>query len=174
MHHRGRSRSTAAVPPCHTCGRRGAPTADSCHVQLDEGSDELRAPGVVAFERLIEIEDGDELFASVRRLAHEQLEVDEGEHDAADVGGAANAPMFQHYPRHDAEPLEGQVPTSESELAAADVAAFGQPLLAVLESAEHEEVRALVEPLFAESNAIHDSIAESQLRHCSGAPSRVC
>ena len=46
-------------------------------------SDELRAPRVVALERLIEIEDGDELVSGVGRLAHEQLELHQGEHDVA-------------------------------------------------------------------------------------------
>jgi hypothetical protein len=42
---------------------------------------------------------------------------------------------------------------------------FRQALLAVLQCAEHEEVRALVEPLLAHADAIHDAVAEGELGH---------
>ena len=128
-------------------------------------SAELRTPGVVALERLVEVEDPEELIARIGRLAHEQLELDEGEHDVADVGGAANAPVLQHDPRQNPKTLQSQVATGERQLTARDVTSLRQPLLAILQRAEHEEIRALVEPLLAQADAVHDTIAESQLRH---------
>ena len=36
----------------------------------------------------------------------------------------------------------------------------------MLEGREHEEIGALIEPLLAQPNLVHDAIAERQLGHC--------
>src|SRR5438067_2522363 len=105
-----------------------------------ECSDELSAPGIVALERLIEVEHSQELVARVRGLAHEQLELDQREHHVADVERVVNPPALEDEPREDAEAIERQVATGERELAPGDVPSLGEALLAVLKRAEHEQV----------------------------------
>jgi hypothetical protein len=73
--------------------------------------------------------------------------------------------MLEDDPRHDAEALEGQVAAGQGELAAIDVPAFFEALLAELEGGEHEEVRALVESRLAEPNSIHNPVSKRQFSH---------
>jgi hypothetical protein len=40
-----------------------------------------------------------------------------------------------------------------------------EPLLAILQRAEHEEVRALVEPLLTQADPVHDAVTKGQLGH---------
>src|SRR3954464_8043880 len=89
-------------------------------------SDELRAPRVVAFEGLVEVEHFEELVARVGGLAHEELQLDEREDDVADVGRAADPPMLEDHPGQDAEPLEREIAARQRELAARDVASLRQ------------------------------------------------
>jgi hypothetical protein len=110
----------------------------------------------------------------VGRLAHEEAKVDQREHNVANVGAPAYAPVLEDESSHDAEPLEGQVPASQGELAAVDVPPFLHPLLAELEGGEHEEIGVLVEPLFAEANPVHDPVAKCQFCHCSPLACRSC
>lgn len=51
------------------------------------------------------------------------------------------------------------------ELAAGEVAALGEPLLAELEGGKDEQVRALVVTRLAEPDAVHYSVSESQFGH---------
>ena len=115
---------------------------------------------------MIEVEDVGKLIARIRGLAHQQLELDEREHDVADVGSAAYAPVLEDHAGEHAEALEREVATGEREFATGDVAPLRETLLALLQRAEHEEIGALVEPLLAQADAVHDSIAKSQLGHC--------
>jgi hypothetical protein len=73
--------------------------------------------------------------------------------------------VLEHQTRHDTEPVESQVATGQRKLPAADVSSLRKPLLAVLERAEYEEIRALVEPLLTHADPIHDAVAESKLGH---------
>ncbi len=123
------------------------------------------APRIFALECLIEIEDFHELVARVGGLAHEQSQIHEREHDVADVTAAAYAPVLEHEARHHAEALEGQVAARERELPSRDVPALVEPLLAVFEGGEHEQIRALVEPRLTQPDAVHDPVPKGQLRH---------
>ncbi len=107
------------------------------------------APRIFALEGLIEIEHVGELVAGVRRLAHEQSELDERKDRIAEIGRARHAPTLEDDARHDAKPVEGEIPAGEGELAAGDMATLGETLLAELQSGKDEEVRALVEALLA-------------------------
>ena len=94
---------------------------------------ERPAPRILALKRLIEVEHVDKFFARIGRLAHEQLELDQREHDVADVGAVSQAPMLENQAGHDAKSFERQVATGQGELAARDVAALFEALLAILE-----------------------------------------
>src|SRR3954462_14924865 len=102
-------------------------------VRRCDRSDELSAPGIVALERLVEVEDGDELVARVRRLTHEQLELDQREDDVADVARGVDPPALETEPRQHAEAIERQIAARERELAPTDVAPLREPLLAVFQ-----------------------------------------
>src|SRR6185503_4381794 len=95
------------------------------------------APRIFALEGLIELEHPNEFLTAVGRLAHEQPEIDKGEDHVADVAARPDAPMLEHEPRHDAEPLEREVPAGQRELSPADVASLVEALLAILEGGEH-------------------------------------
>src|SRR3712207_6184293 len=105
-----------------TSGPRGAPRAAG----RAEGaaSDAGRpVPGVVALERLPELEHAHELVARVGREADEEAEVHQREHDVAEVRGAPDAPVVEHLAREDAEAIEREVAARGGELAPADVPA---------------------------------------------------
>src|SRR5687767_2554444 len=96
------------------------------------------APRILTLEGPIEVEDVGEIVARVGRLAEEESEIDEGEHDIADVGGAAHTPVVQDDPRGQAEALEGEVAAGFGQLTPADVPPFRESGLRVLERLEHE------------------------------------
>jgi hypothetical protein len=85
-----------------------------------------RVPGIVALERAIEIENVDEVVLGIRRLADQETELDECEHDITDVTGTANAPVFQHDARHYTVTFEREPATRIGELRPRDVPAFRQ------------------------------------------------
>src|SRR6185295_16708659 len=116
------------------------------------------APRVLAIERLIEVEDAGELLARVGRLAHEKAEVDEREHDVAEIRSTLDSPALEDEARHDAEAVEREITGGERELLARDVPALGQALLAELEGREHEEIRALVIPRLTQPDLVHDPV----------------
>ncbi len=126
---------------------------------------ERAAPGILALECLIEIKHVDELAPGVGGLAHEQTEIDEGEHDGADVATGPHSPVLEHWARHDPEPIEGHIPASQRELSPRDMTALIEPLLAILEGGEYEQIRALVEPRLVQPNTVHDAISKCQFRH---------
>src|SRR5215211_3495835 len=147
-------------------------TSDPCGSPRSAGqvgrgaSDAMRPiPRVVALERLLELEHADELVARVAREADEKAEVDEGEDDVAEVGGAAHAPVLEHDAREDAEPLQGEVAARAGELGPADVAALREAVLRELERRQHEQVRLLVEAPLPQPNPIHHAVAKRELRH---------
>jgi hypothetical protein len=123
------------------------------------------APGILALEGAVEIVDVDEIFAAVVGLAEEQAEIDESKHDTADVGGGADAPMIEDESGENTEAEESEVTARLGELASGDVAALGEPGLAILEGGEHEEVCTLLEARLAQADLIHDPISKRQLRH---------
>src|SRR6185437_1629732 len=122
------------------------------------------APGVLPVEGLVEIEDVAELIARIRWLADEQAEVHEREDDVAQIRGGDHTPVLEHKPGHHAKTLDGQVAARFGELTAGDVTALRQPGLAELQGGEHEEIRSFIEARLASPNAVHDPIAETQLR----------
>lgn len=124
---------------------------------------ECRAPRIFALERLVELVHARELVAAVAWLAPQEAQVDEREHDVADIGGGSHPPVLQDEPRHHAEALEREIAASEGKLASANVTPLVQSLLAILERREHEEICTFIEPRFAQANAVHDPVAEGKL-----------
>src|SRR5712691_2062926 len=96
------------------------------------------APGVLALERLIEVEYLDKLISRVGGLAHEQAQIDKREYDVSNISAAVDAPMIEDDPRHDPKALQGQVAARQGELPAIDVPSLLESLLAELEGGEHE------------------------------------
>src|SRR4051812_6917069 len=83
---------------------------------------ERSRPGIFALECLVEVENVRELFARVRRLAHEQAKIHEREDDVTDIGAAPHAPVLEDEARHDSEPLQREIATGQRKLFAGDVA----------------------------------------------------
>ncbi len=156
--------SAAAAPPasatkmsgmlCPGTGAIGCSGSGAAARPADRSSGELRAPRIVAFERLIEVEDFAEFVSCVRRLAHQQLEIHEREDDVAEVRGGVHTPVIQHETRHDAEAVERQIAAGQRELTPADVTPLRQALLAKFQGAENEQIGALVESLLAQSDSM--------------------
>ena len=135
-------------------------------------SDVRGAPWIFALECVCEIEDTEEIVARIMRLTDEQSHVDEREDDVANIARAAQAPMFEHEAGSHAEALQREFPTGVCEFRAGDVSTFEQPLLAMLKRRQYEEICALFEPWFTQTNLLHDTVAKRQLSH-SPAPSCV-
>jgi hypothetical protein len=119
---------------------------------------------MVLLERLLELEDVDEVVARVGGQADEKTEVDEREDDIAQIGRRADAPMVEYDARHHTVALESEVATSFGKLATRDVTALGKPELGKLERRKNEQIRALVKPRIARAYALHDAFSKSQLR----------
>ena len=130
------------------------------------------APWVFAFEGVFEIEHAEEIVARIMRLTDEQSHVDEREDDIADVARTAQPPMFEDEARSEAKALQREFTTGVREFRTSDVSTFEQPLLAMLKRRQYEEICALFEPWFTQTNLLHDTVAKRQLSH-SPAPSCV-
>src|SRR5512146_1177383 len=122
------------------------------------------APGVLPVKGLVEVEHVAEFIARIRWLADEQAEIHEREDNVAQVRGGDHTPVFEHEPGHHAEALEGEVAAGLCQFTAGNVTALGQPDLAEFQRGEHEEIRSFIEARRASPNAVHDPIAETQLR----------
>src|SRR4051812_41698487 len=122
-------------------------------------------PGVLARERLIKVEDVGKFFPRIRGLTHEQPQIDQREHDVAQICAGADPPMLQYEPSHDAELVQREVPARQRKLPPTDVPPLLEPLLAKLESAQHEQIRTFIEPRLAQPNAVHDPVAKREFRH---------
>src|ERR1041385_6728317 len=116
------------------------------------------APRVFPLERLVEVEDVDELVAAVGRLAHEEPEVDQREYDIPDLAARPDAPMLEDEAGHDAKALERQIPARKRQSPAGGVPALVEPLLGVLEGRQDEHVGPLVEALLPKADAVHDAV----------------
>ena len=133
-------------------------------------------PRIFAFESLLEIEYLAEIISRILRLADEQAEVDECEHNVANIAGAFHAPMLEHEFGSYSETLQCECAAGMRQLRPGNVPPFGEPGLTILERVQHKQIRALVEPRFACAYLIHDAIAESQLSHSQTIPrwGRAC
>src|SRR5260221_3853695 len=156
--------SAAAAPPASATNMSGTlcPGAGAIKTECTlrcRRSGELRAPRIVALERLIEVEDFAELVPRVRRLAHQQLEIHEREDDVAEVCGRVHAPVIKDEARHDAEAVQRQIATRQGKLAPTDVATLRQALLAKFQGAEDKEICALVESRLAPAESVHHDIS---------------
>jgi hypothetical protein len=120
---------------------------------------------MVLLEFLVELEDVDEIIASVGRQANEQAEVDECEDNVTELASRSNAPMLEDDGRHHTVALEREVTACLGELATGDVPPLGEAQLRELERCEHEQVCALVKARVARPNAFHDALSKCQLRH---------
>src|SRR5205823_14421746 len=115
----------------------------------------LRAvPGVIALESQVEIEYVDELVARILGLAEQKAEVDEAEHDVADVGSGADAPVLEDDARHHAVALERQLTARVGQLDAGDVAPHRELGLTHLERGAHEQVRLPVKARLGAGNPV--------------------
>src|ERR1035437_4132448 len=106
-------------------------------------------PGVVAVERVPEVEDVREILSRVGRLAQQQAEVDEREDDVSELRGRGDAPVLEHHPREHSVTLQRQAAARLGQFAARDVTALGEARLAELEGGQHEQIRVLVETRLA-------------------------
>src|ERR1041385_3389811 len=106
-------------------------------------------PGILPLERLIELEDVEELVARVGRLAHQQAEIHEREDHVAKVRRGFDSPALENQTRHDPEALEREIAAGKRELSPVDVPPLGKSLLAEFEGGQDEQIRALVEALLA-------------------------
>src|SRR4029079_17478291 len=91
--------------------------------------------------------------------------------DVTQIRARTHSPVLQHQACHHAEPVQREVPACKGKLSTRNMASLIQPALAILEGAEHEQVRALVKPRFAQPNSVHDPIAKCQFRHRLTSPS---
>ena len=123
------------------------------------------APGVRTIEGGVEIEDPLEIPSAIRRLAHEQAELNHGEDNVPDVFGTAHAPVLQHEACRHPEALQGEVPYSGREFATIDMAALRETRLVKLERRQDKEVGVLVKPGLAGPDLIPDSLPKRNLGH---------
>src|ERR1051325_2266437 len=121
------------------------------------------APRVFPLERLIEFEDIVELVARVRRLAHQQPEIHQGEDHVAEVRRRFDSPALEDETRHDPEALESEIAAGEGELPSIDVTPLGKSLLTEFAGGQDKQRRALVEARLAHPDPVHDPIAKGQL-----------
>src|SRR5262245_26603849 len=68
-----------------------------------------RTPRIVALERAVEIENIREFVFRVGRLADQQPELDQREHDIADVTGALDAPVLEYHAGHHAVSVKREI-----------------------------------------------------------------
>src|SRR6266704_269552 len=101
-------------------------------------------PAVAGPEHVREVVHVIEVLGLVARLAREQPDVDEREHDAPEVLGAQDAPVPQHRRREQPELLEREIAARPGELGPAQMAACRQLALRVLQGRQHEQVAPLV------------------------------
>src|SRR5687768_17774685 len=99
----------------------------------------LGAPGIIPLESAVEIVDTGEVVAGVVRLAHQEPELHEREDDVTNVRRRTDAPVLEDRSRHDTIAVEREVAAPLGQLLAADVPAFGERGLAVLEGGEDEQ-----------------------------------
>src|SRR5213593_780772 len=101
-------------------------------------------PPVADPEHLREVVNVVEVLELIARLAGEQPDVDQREHDAPEVRRGRDPPVPQHRRREQPELLEREIPAGPRELRPRQVAPRGQALLRVLKGRQHEQVAALV------------------------------
>jgi len=123
-------------------------------------------PRIVALERLIEAEHIRKVEARVGGLADEEPEIDQREHDVAEIGGGPHAPVVEHETRHHSVPIEREVAARFRQLATRDVPTLRKTRLRELEGRKNEQVRVLMEPRLAQANLVHDTVSKRQLRQC--------
>src|SRR5690606_6096828 len=101
-------------------------------------------PGVACLEGLLEIVDPVEAVDRVVVLLDEHAEVDQGEHDLAQVTGSRDPPVFEYRAGHEAPALKRQIAAAHRELGAADVPWLTEPLYREVQGRQDEEIRRLV------------------------------
>ena len=117
-------------------------------------------PGVASLERFLEIVHVSEVLQTVLVLLHEDPAFDEGEHDSPDVVGRVNTPMFQNGPSEGSEPLESQIPNSQSQLASRDVAWRLKAIHDGLERRQDEQIPFRVEARVLLLESTQDLVGE--------------
>src|SRR3989441_503023 len=131
--------------PCWHFLQAGHSLASMRHPSLGPTSPPLHSgPAVPSPEHLREVVDALEVLRLVGRLAGEEPDVDQQEHDAPQVLGAPDVPVGEHGGREQPELLQREVAARPRELRAREVTARRELRLRVLERRQHEHVAALV------------------------------
>jgi hypothetical protein len=76
--------------------------------------------------------------------------------------------VLEHDTGHHSVTIERERATRVRQLATGDVSPLRELGLAILQRREHEEIRVLVESRLTKPDAIHDSVAEGELRQQGG------
>jgi hypothetical protein len=121
-------------------------------------------PRIVAFENVVKLEHIDEVVTAIGGLTNQQAEIDQSEHNVADVGGATDSPMIQDVSGEHTVTIERQITTRTRELASCNVPTLGEPGLAELQRGKNKQVRGLLETSLAQPDLVHDSIPKRQFR----------
>src|SRR6476660_2507115 len=148
--HAGHSVFSMCPPDDGPCPRSGAPHA---------------GPPVRVAERVGERVHPLEVLDLVARLGDQQPDLDQREHDAAEVLRPGDAPVRQHGLGQQAELIPGEVAAGPGELGAAHVTPDLQTGLQILDGGEHEQEPALVVGSTSRADARENVIGELQLVH---------
>src|ERR1700719_87423 len=103
--------------PCSTAARSSSAACDALTtrtlIAMDSVDAALRGgrgvPGIIAVERVLEVEHAGEIVARVAGLAEQQAKIHQGEHDVPEVGGGCDAPVLEHHPREHTVPLPREI-----------------------------------------------------------------
>src|SRR5881397_1312766 len=130
--------------PCWHFLQAGHSLASMRHPSLDPTSPPLHSgPAVPGPEHLREVVHALEVLRLVGRLAGEEPDVDQQEHDAPQVLGAADIPVSEQGGGEQPELIQREVAARPRQLGAGDVATRRKLRLRVLERRQHEHVAAL-------------------------------
>src|SRR2546426_538272 len=130
--------------PCWHFLQAGHSLASMRHPSLGPTSPPLHSgPAVPGPEHLREVVDALEVLRLVGRLAGEEPDVDQQEHDAPQVLGAADVPVSEHGGGEQPELIQREVAARPRQLRAGEVATRRKLRLRVLERRQHEHVAAL-------------------------------
>src|SRR5947209_3216577 len=152
--------------PCWHFLQAGHPLASMRHPSLGPTSPPLHSgPAVPGPEHLREVVDALEVLRLVGRLAGEEPDVDQQEHDAPQVLGVADVPVAEHRGGEQPELLQREVAARPCELRAGEVAPRRELRLRVLERRQHEHVAALVVTAVALADLLERFRERRELAH---------
>src|SRR6266550_511431 len=132
--------------PCWHFLQAGQSMLASMRHPPSPGPARLREPGpaIPGPEHLREVVHGVEVLDPVALLPGEEADVDQHEHDAAEILRVGDSPVGEDRRGEQAELLQREVATGPRELAPREMPAGGEAALRELERGKHEQVAALV------------------------------